>query len=116
MKTDVPLLEPHTECRRARKHDGEGDQPLGWLLVLGCPKFTCCDGSILRISLALDSHEHKGICWMARTGGDSGDIIDERSTSPAHRSWSLSPLTTVRQFDPHGHGTIKATQAFDQVC
>jgi transposase InsO family protein len=44
-------------------------------LVLDALEFTCWNGEVVRLGLALDCHDSEAISWAATTAGISGEII-----------------------------------------
>jgi putative transposase len=76
MKKNGLLLARHTGRRRPREHDGNVvtlRSNTRW-----CSdglEFTCWNGDVVRVALALDCHDREIIGWVATTAGISGEMI-----------------------------------------
>jgi putative transposase len=70
------LLERHTGRRRPRQHDGQVAtirSNCRW--CSDALEFTCWNGEVVRVAVALDCHDREAISWVATTAGISGEMI-----------------------------------------
>lgn len=73
------LRERHTGRRRAREHDGQVAtirSHCRW--CSDALEFTCWNGEVVRVAVALDCHDREAISWVATTAGISGEMIRDR--------------------------------------
>jgi putative transposase len=122
MKKHGLLLERPTGRRRPREHDGQVAtirSNCRW--CSDALEFTCWNGEVVRVAFALDCHDREAICWVATTGGISGEMIrDMMVRSVEQRFGTLRAPHPVQWLSDNGsifaaHKTIETALALNLV-
>ena len=122
MKKHGLLLECHTGHQRLREHDGQAAtirSNCRW--CSDALEFTCWNGEVVRVALALDCHDREAISWVATTAGISGEMIrDMMVRFVGHRFGALRAPHPVRWLSDNGsifaaYKTIEIAMALNLV-